>query len=428
MPPKPKPVKPKKIKVGDIIIEEEEKKPEINKNEMLIDHRIKLAKAISTLTSGQFKSDFVIKTKMGKSIEAHRLILASKSPVLKDLVSDLSKTTLEVLDFDPKIVESMVRYFYSGEVTLEKENVYPIINIADKFKVEDLKSSCFTFLVKTLDTNSCITMIMTAKTGGFNFDSKDLVSKCISFIEKNTQDILDSNGFLTFDKDVVISILQSDNISCDEIDLYNAAIKWGKNQCKDRKKFSDLKEVLSGVMDNIRYPLIDARDLISIVKHDGFMPRELYIWALEYNASPDSFKYEELPQFKQRAKTFLNTVLLNQQLSQILFKFLQTSNINSSKKQWSLLYRASKDGWQASNFHQKCDYQGETITVIKSTNGYIFGGYNPGDWTSSNAYTTDNKAFLFSLVNTKGIQPQILKSINGKGCYTYGGGGYGKFI
>eukprot|EP00957_Ditylum_brightwellii_P108849 8303294-Ditylum_brightwellii.AAC.1 len=32
-----------------------------------------------------------------------------------------------------------------------------------------------------------------------------------------------------------------------------------------------------------------------------------------------------------------------------------------------LLYCASCDGWQASNFHSKCDTQGPTLTVIRST-------------------------------------------------------------
>eukprot|EP00957_Ditylum_brightwellii_P085790 6525358-Ditylum_brightwellii.AAC.1 len=32
-----------------------------------------------------------------------------------------------------------------------------------------------------------------------------------------------------------------------------------------------------------------------------------------------------------------------------------------------LLYRASRDGWGASKFHSKCDNQGPTLTVIRST-------------------------------------------------------------
>ena len=44
-----------------------------------------------------------------------------------------------------------------------------------------------------------------------------------------------------------------------------------------------------------------------------------------------------------------------------------------------LLYRASRDGWAASNFHSGCDNKGPTVIVIKSGN-YIFGGYTEENW------------------------------------------------
>ena len=48
-----------------------------------------------------------------------------------------------------------------------------------------------------------------------------------------------------------------------------------------------------------------------------------------------------------------------------------------------LLYRASRDGWTASNFHSCCDNKGPTVTVIKSGD-YIFGGYTEHEWKGKN--------------------------------------------
>ncbi|KAK3749967.1 hypothetical protein QZH41_000265 [Actinostola sp. cb2023] len=46
-----------------------------------------------------------------------------------------------------------------------------------------------------------------------------------------------------------------------------------------------------------------------------------------------------------------------------------------------LLYRGSRDGWKASTFHSNCDsFKGPTMVVIKSTGGYIFGGYTAQSW------------------------------------------------
>ena len=72
-----------------------------------------------------------------------------------------------------------------------------------------------------------------------------------------------------------------------------------------------------------------------------------------------------------------------------------------SAKQFKLLYRASRDGFQASNFHAKCDNQPRTLTIIKTTEGYIFGGYTAVAWDSSSGYKADPNAFIFSLVNVR---------------------------
>ena len=64
-----------------------------------------------------------------------------------------------------------------------------------------------------------------------------------------------------------------------------------------------------------------------------------------------------------------------------------------------LLYRGSRDGWKASDFHDKCDHKGSSITVIRSSDGFIFGGFSDKPWTSNWGYCDSDKAFLFSLTS-----------------------------
>jgi hypothetical protein len=54
---------------------------------------------------------------------------------------------------------------------------------------------------------------------------------------------------------------------------------------------------------------------------------------------------------------------------------------------WTLLYRGSRDGFAASNFHGKCDGHSNTISLIETTNGYIFGGFTPVAWESPTSWT-----------------------------------------
>ena len=62
-----------------------------------------------------------------------------------------------------------------------------------------------------------------------------------------------------------------------------------------------------------------------------------------------------------------------------------------------LLYKISRDGCSAPTFHQKCDGQGPTVTVLYNTNNTIYGGYLSQRWHSGGGYINDTSAFLFRL-------------------------------
>ena len=70
-------------------------------------------------------------------------------------------------------------------------------------------------------------------------------------------------------------------------------------------------------------------------------------------------------------------------------------------KKTKLLYRKSKDGDSYDTFHKLCDNKGETIVFIKSTEGFIVGGYTSLSWDNYSGTKNDKDTFLFSLTNNK---------------------------
>ena len=90
--------------------------------------------------------------------------------------------------------------------------------------------------------------------------------------------------------------------------------------------------------------------------------------------------------------------------------FNQLNNwINPSKSlKFELLFAASINGDKAEQFHKNCDGKGQTATIVKSTNGHIFGGYLSIPFTSDHQSHFDDKAFLFSLTNKKKF-PIVIK-------------------
>ncbi|CAF3611772.1 unnamed protein product [Rotaria socialis] len=76
-------------------------------------------------------------------------------------------------------------------------------------------------------------------------------------------------------------------------------------------------------------------------------------------------------------------------------------------QKWSLIYKATRDGFSATDFYRCCANQGPTITVIQSRDGgYLFGGYTSVSWNPTEKYVLDpNNPFLFTLTNPHVIPP-----------------------
>lgn len=72
---------------------------------------------------------------------------------------------------------------------------------------------------------------------------------------------------------------------------------------------------------------------------------------------------------------------------------------------WRLLYRASRDGWHASDFHRECDGEGATVTIVRTTDGHVFGGHLTESWHSRREWIHDTGASLFTLSNPHGVPP-----------------------
>jgi hypothetical protein len=75
------------------------------------------------------------------------------------------------------------------------------------------------------------------------------------------------------------------------------------------------------------------------------------------------------------------------------------------KKQFTLLWRGTRDGFGARDFHGRCDGHANTLTVILDTNGNIFGGFTPVKWEKHCREKADpsQKSFLFTLKNPHNI-------------------------
>eukprot|EP01132_Coremiostelium_polycephalum_P008593 gene8593-10573_t len=125
--------------------------------------------------------------------------------------------------------------------------------------------------------------------------------------------------------------------------------------------------------------------------------------------------YPSDPNHKKELIKEINYFCLNEYIDSLRYKTLEHNNnvtpklfetpneyfekINewgkfSSNTQWKLLYQATVDGFEASTFHQKCDNQGPTVSIITSSNGNVFGGYTDTPWGSDISHDSENEDFF----------------------------------
>ncbi|CDW78951.1 tldc domain-containing protein [Stylonychia lemnae] len=62
-----------------------------------------------------------------------------------------------------------------------------------------------------------------------------------------------------------------------------------------------------------------------------------------------------------------------------------------------LLYKGTRDGFQAQDFHLYCDNYGPIVSFILSEHGQVFGCYTSISWSFASGYQKDKDAFIFSL-------------------------------
>lgn len=84
------------------------------------------------------------------------------------------------------------------------------------------------------------------------------------------------------------------------------------------------------------------------------------------------------------------------------------NNISPDKKcNLNLIYRATRDGDDVDTYHKKTNYVPDTLTLIRTKDGYIFGGFTHIQIPNCNgANFNDDKAFIFSLDYNKIYLPQ----------------------
>ena len=171
-----------------------------------------------------------------------------------------------------------------------------------------------------------------------------------------------------------------------EIDSLNLIIDEQKKIIeKIKKDFNDYKNYVENKFKELEKK--ESENLKYNIKYnDGY-----------YLNSDEINKYKvEFPKFKENVNSdIMKYFELN--LIETGIKKKQNKTI----KKFTLLFKASRNGYSSSNFHSKCDGKNNTVTLVETLNGRRFGGFTDAQWDQSSSYKTGSNGFIFSLDNNE---------------------------
>ena len=154
-------------------------------------------------------------------------------------------------------------------------------------------------------------------------------------------------------------------------------------------KKNNIDDTLNYLTEKVKY-LIDENNEIKNKLNQYFqenseLKNKIIVLEKEINLSKEKEKKDEL--FKG------STIIQSLEEKNLISNWI----LQNTNKITQLLYKAKRDGDDASVFHSKCDNMGPLLIIIQTTTGYRFGGYTSKSWTNSSNFPGDELAFVFSL-------------------------------
>ena len=111
----------------------------------------------------------------------------------------------------------------------------------------------------------------------------------------------------------------------------------------------------------------------------------------------------------------IESILLNNE-EKLRLHSLLSAKWDSLFIDYKLLFRASRDGFDAITFRQYCGVP-NTLSIVKVNQDgriNIFGGFTTQEWTAWNKQCADPNAFLFLLTSSAGYKAQIFDIKKGR--------------
>lgn len=165
-----------------------------------------------------------------------------------------------------RVFSSFLRFLYTCHVQLNTENTLPILVLADKYNVEDLRRVCVNFACSNIIPKLQLKDVFHV---WFQYATKcyhqELISACVMALSEKMDDITYSSEWeqewISLEKDQLMEFLKSSDLTIkDEYELWQAVVRWLYSKTYP-KRLQQLEENLKEVLPYIRFPMMQPDQL-----------------------------------------------------------------------------------------------------------------------------------------------------------------------
>lgn len=188
-------------------------------------------------------------------ISAHKNILSINSPVFDAMFFGSLKQDgdIAISDSTPDAFKEFLQFFYLNTVTLTTENKLEIMNLSEQYMLHECKNACTELSKATLTMDN---MCWGYELAIF-FEQDDLVQFCEEKIRKNSEEMFQSNSFLSCGSNLLRRILLLDSLNCDETVVFDGCLAWATAACIEKGlseiNMQNLRRQLGDLLYEIRF-------------------------------------------------------------------------------------------------------------------------------------------------------------------------------
>jgi len=199
---------------------------------------------------------FDFKIVVGEKIyNAHKLVLAANSEYFRLMFSSALKeskeNTVTIEDIDPDIMEAIIKFCYTQEISVNDDNFLRIIVAASRFCIESLVEECLSFISSRITVSNCLELLDLSESHKFD----ELNEKAFRFCLHNFSNVLEIE-FGNIQERHWELVLPCDRLNISEKDLFRRFVEWTERDLVNRTSFFDR------MAEHFRFATMGVSDLI----------------------------------------------------------------------------------------------------------------------------------------------------------------------